>query len=57
VRDILAAGQASHPELTVTVRKIVGDRHYDEDEKAGATSAKIKIKNHLALDPRQFRML
>jgi hypothetical protein len=35
VRDILAAGQASPPGLTVTVRKIVEDRHYDEDEKAG----------------------
>jgi len=35
VRDILAAGQASPPELTVAVRKIVEDRNYDEDEGTG----------------------
>ena len=53
MRDILAAGQASHPELTVTVRKIVEDRNYDE-----GTGGNVRLnQNHLALDPRQFRML
>ncbi len=36
VQDILAAGQASHPELRVTIRNIVEDRSHDEDE-AGTT--------------------
>ena len=31
-RDILAAGQAAHPELTVTIRKIVEDTNSDDDE-------------------------
>ncbi len=40
VQDILAAGQASHPGLTVTVRKIVEDRNYDEDEEG--TTGKVR---------------
>ena len=35
VRDILAAGQASRPELNVTIRKIVEDRSSDEEEGTG----------------------
>jgi len=34
-RDILAAGQAAHPELTVTIRKVVEDTNYDDDEEDG----------------------
>ena len=40
VRDILAAGQASRPELNVTLRKIVEDRSSDEDEEQGTGKAR-----------------
>lgn len=31
-RDIIAAGLAAHPELAVTLRRIVEDTNYDDDE-------------------------
>ena len=31
-RDIISAGLAAHPELSVTVRKVVEDTNYDDGE-------------------------
>ena len=32
VREMLAAGQSTHPELQVTVRKVEEDTSWEEDE-------------------------
>ena len=31
-RDIIAAGQSAHPELAVTIRKVVEDTNYDDED-------------------------
>lgn len=37
IREILAAGQAAHPELVVTLRKVEEDTNYDDDLESADT--------------------